>query len=65
MDIKPASNEDLMNRINKTEIDARPPMERMPYEWRDYAREQNRCVEGSVKMAAVKRLFHKVFGGKR
>jgi len=60
-------HKDLLGRINNTEADPRPPMKRIPYEWRDYAKvnEQNRCVEASVKVATIKRIFFKLFGGKK
>ena len=55
---------DLMKRINDTEdIEPQPPMDKIPRKWKDFAKqyEQNRCFEGSIKVATIKRLFHKIF----
>jgi len=67
MDIKPISHGKLMDRINKTEVDPRPPMDRIPYQWRDYAKinGENRRIEASVKMETVRKIFSKLFGGKK
>jgi len=52
-------HDDLMKRVNDTEVTPRPPMGRIPYAWRDF--EQSGCYEGSITLAAIKQIFRKLF----